>query len=193
MLSAVSLVFWNKMKIGKRKTQILFFNFQINMSFFNFQSWNEIKIQKKVLFHFNFNLKIEWHFQCTDESRKWFQNKTNFEKFSFFIVKFHNKNWKMKDLFEIHFLFKIKKWIQKFVFCFLKLVLNQNGVKNIFFRFSFFNALIKFEKSKYFLRSVFSFQIKKRITKLKCSFYKIRLNSKHEKLKVAKIKADNFE
>ena len=181
------------MKIGKRKTQILFFNFQINMSFFNFQSWNEIKIQKKVLFHFNFNLKIEWHLQCTDESRKWFQNKTNFEKFSFFIVKFHNKNWKMKDLFEIHFLFKIKKWIQKFVFCFLKLVLNQNGVKNIFFRFSFFNALIKFEKSKYFLRSVFSFQIKKRITKLKCSFYKIRLKSKHEKLKVAKINADNFE
>ena len=181
------------MKIGKRKTQILFFNFQINMSFFNFQSWNEIKIQKKVLFHFNFNLKIEWHFQCTDESRKWFQNKTNFEKFSFFIVKFHNKNWKMKDLFEIHFLFKIKKWIQKFVFCFLKLVLNQNGVKIIFFRFSFFNALIKFEKSKYFLRSVFSFQIKKRITKLKCSFYKIRLKSKHEKLKVAKINADNFE
>ena len=36
------------------------------MSFFNFQSWNEIEIQKIVLFLFNFKIKIEWHFRCTD-------------------------------------------------------------------------------------------------------------------------------
>ena len=43
--------------------------------FFNFQFWVKIEIRKNVLFHFNFKLKIEWHFRCTK-----FLFKTNFKK-----------------------------------------------------------------------------------------------------------------
>ena len=41
------------------------------MSFFNFQFWNEIGIHKKVLFHSNFKMKIEWYFWCTDWYHGW--------------------------------------------------------------------------------------------------------------------------
>ena len=41
------------------------------MSFFNFQFWNEIDIHKKVLFHSNFKMKIEWYFRCMDWYRDW--------------------------------------------------------------------------------------------------------------------------
>ena len=75
MLSAPNLGFWNKMKTEKRKSKILFLNFlNINsklkiekeMSFYNFQFWIEIDMRKNALFHFSFNLKIEWDFRCTD-------------------------------------------------------------------------------------------------------------------------------
>ena len=45
----------------------------------------------------------------------------------------------MKGRFEIH-------EFENSNFCFLELILNQNRVKNFCFRFSFLNALIKFEK-----------------------------------------------
>ena len=68
-------------------------------------------------------------------------------RFSFF--NFITKIEKWKNFLKFIFWFEIKKWIRKF--CFLKLVLNQNRVKKkFFFRFSFFNALIKFEKWKIF-------------------------------------------
>ena len=38
------------------------------MSFFNFQFWIEIEIHKNGLFHYNFKMKIEWHFRCTDST-----------------------------------------------------------------------------------------------------------------------------
>ena len=53
MLSAGSLVFWNKMKIEKRKTKILFFNFQIKI-----ENW---KSKKKCPFSiFNFEMKLKY-------------------------------------------------------------------------------------------------------------------------------------
>ena len=57
MLSAGSLVFWNKMKIGKRKTKILFFNFQIKI-----ENW---KSKKKCHFSiFNFEIKLKYTKKC---------------------------------------------------------------------------------------------------------------------------------
>ena len=44
------------------------------MSFFSFQFCIGIEMRKNALFHSNFNLKIEWHFRCTD----WLQIKCPF-------------------------------------------------------------------------------------------------------------------
>ena len=57
------------------KNRFLIFNFQVNIAywklknFYHFPISNiELKIEmcKNVLLHFNFKLKIEWHFRCTD-------------------------------------------------------------------------------------------------------------------------------
>ena len=103
-------------KIGNWKLKISY-----HFSIFNFEL--KIKICKNVFFHFNFILKIEWHFRCTDswdemESvyRKYnfrSKNKMNFENFSFSVFQFQNKNWKMKQFLEIHFLISNQKMKSK--------------------------------------------------------------------------------
>ena len=53
MLSASNLVFWNKMKIEKRKTKLLFFNFQVKIGI-----W---KLKKECPFSiFNFEMKLKY-------------------------------------------------------------------------------------------------------------------------------------
>ena len=42
-----------------------------------------------------------------------FKDKTNFENLFFFIFEFQNKNWKMKEFFEIHFLISNQKMNSK--------------------------------------------------------------------------------
>ena len=64
-----------KLENGKMKNGFSFFNFPIKIgnwklrNFYHFSIFNfEVKIEicKNVLFHFNFELKIKWHFRCTD-------------------------------------------------------------------------------------------------------------------------------
>ena len=74
-----------------------------HFSIFNFEV--KIEMRKNVLFHFNFKLKIEWHFRCTDFS-------SLFLKYSI-MTKFKNQN------FEFHFLIYQKKpetilWVHDF-------------------------------------------------------------------------------
>ena len=59
-----------KLENGKMKNWFSFFSFPIKIgnwkltNFYHFSIFNfEVKI---VLFHFNFKLKIKWHFRCTD-------------------------------------------------------------------------------------------------------------------------------
>ena len=94
-----SSVFWNKTKIEKRKTKILFFNFSIKienwkLSFFNFQFWIKLSYTKM-----SFSIPIlKWKFNGT---------------FGAWI--------KMKDIFEIHFFISNQKTnyeILDFIFCF---------------------------------------------------------------------------
>ena len=98
------------------KNKFSFFNFAIKIekwklrkiyhfSIFNFEF--KIEMRKNVLFHFIFN-------PCTESIiRFWFKNKTNFEKFSFFVFQFHNQNWRMKEFFEIQFLIFNRKMNSK--------------------------------------------------------------------------------
>ena len=83
--------------------------------------------------------------------------------FSISLPKLKNQRIFWNSLFDL----KSKNEFENFDFCFLKLVLNQNRfIDSIdFFRFSFFNSIIKFEKWKVFFEIRFLFQIKKRITK----------------------------
>ena len=94
-----SSVFWNKTKIEKRKTKILFFNFSIKienwkLSFFNFQFWIKLSYTKM-----SFSIPIlKWKFNGTFGARI-----------------------TMKDIFEIHFFISNQKTnyeILDFIFCF---------------------------------------------------------------------------
>ena len=117
------------------------------MSFFNFQFWIKIEIHKNSLFHYNFKMKIEWHFWCTDFNPCtesiihfliWKQNGF----WIFFIFRFSISLPKLKTerIFWNSLLdFKSKNEFENFDFCFLKLVLNQNRLKKrIVFVFYFF-------------------------------------------------------
>ena len=94
-----SSAFWNKTKIEKRKTKILFFNFSIKIEnwklcFFNFQFWIKLSYTKM-----SFSIPIlKWKFNGTFGARI-----------------------KMKDIFEIHFFISNQKTnyeILDFIFCF---------------------------------------------------------------------------
>ena len=100
-----SLVFWNKMKIEKQKTKILFLNFSIKienwkLSLFSFQFWIKIEIHENVIFHSNFKMKIEWHFRWTDypHSVSIFIKKWTTKYSSFFIFTKELKNELLKNI-----------------------------------------------------------------------------------------------
>ena len=76
---------------------------------------------------------------------------------------------------------KSENEFQNFDFCFLKLVLNQNRVKKNSLHFSFFNALIKFEKWKIFFEIRFFISVQKANYEI-VIFILIYLKLKHEKL-----------
>ena len=82
----------------------------------------------------------------------------NFEFFSFFIFWFHNQNWKTKESFEIHFLISNQVMNSKIlIFIFWNwFYIKIDSKKLFFFRFSFFNSIMKFEKWKIFFETRFS-------------------------------------
>ena len=114
------------------------------MSFFNFQLWNEIEMRKNALFHFNFNLKIEWHFRCGARIKY-----LPFFRFDYWIEKGKMKKtfcWIYFDLkpilknknqnFRINFLI----WYQKMIF-----------KNSFFFQFLLWNWKMKNEKFSKFV------------------------------------------
>ena len=117
------------------------------MSFFNFQFWIEIEMRKNALFHFNFNLKIEWHFRCGARIKY-----LPFFRFDYWIEKGKIKKtfcWIYFDLKPI-----LKNKHQNFRINFLIWYQKMNFKK--FFLFSIFALKLKTEKGKIFkIRFVF--------------------------------------
>ena len=93
------------------KNEFSIFNFPIKIekwklkNFYHFSIFNfEVKIEmrKNVLFHFNFKMKIEWHFRCTDCCHSFFIFKKNVKRntvrISFFIFTKEFKNELLKQI-----------------------------------------------------------------------------------------------
>ena len=110
------------------KNEFPIFNFLIKIGtwnlkiFYHFLIFDfEIKIEicKNVLFHFNFKLKIEWHFRCTDS--------TNFAKWNVFYIELFcsKKIGAPKVPFNFHF---------------------EIGMENEIFKYFNFDAKLKIEK-----------------------------------------------
>ena len=108
----------------------------------------------------------------------------NFENFSFFIFQFQNKKLKNERIpWNSFFDFKSKIEFKNFDCCFLKSVVNQSRFKKNFFRFSFFNSIIKFKKWKIFFEIwLFISNQKTNFKILKFAFRFLIWNRSHQSL-----------
>ena len=101
--------------------------------------------------------------------------------FSFFSFKIKIEKW--KKFLKFIFWFQIKKWIRKFWFLFFEIGFKLKQIQKIFFRFSFFNSIIKFEKWKIFFEIRFFISNQKIIFKiLKFVFRFLIWNGSHKSL-----------
>ena len=76
--------------------------------------------------------------------------------FQFSFLNFITKIEKWKNFLKFIFWFEIKKWIWKFWFLFLEIDFKSKNIQKFFFRFSFLNSVIKFEKWKIFFEIRFA-------------------------------------
>ena len=104
------LIFNFPIKIGNWKLKILY-----HFSIFNFEL--KIEMCKYVLFHFNFKLKIEWHFWSPKVPfNVHFKIGTEKDIFAHFSFYFKIENWKIIFFFNFQLPILLKNWKFKFHF-----------------------------------------------------------------------------